>query len=237
MVVTARAPVEIAARQLSIEMSAPEPLIFPRGVRYPRLDEIPGGAPSDAAARVAEAARTPVTTGFVRIERADARGYTAVVEANVHASSLWTVFVALVNELLPEAAAPIVGVIDEDAVLGDYTRRDAAVGVLAPYADILVHDGFLEFGCMFQRAGRTEEVFVPSAKFLRIWTNHPERAERVLLGHGIPHVPGLRLVDEFPLVREAQPYGGSETGWYPVVEELREKLHALPEPPPDVQAV
>ena len=212
----------------------PEPLIFPRGVRFPRLDEIPGGAPSDAAARVAEAHRNPITTGFVRIDRPNARGYTAVVEANVHASNLWTVFVDLVNELLPDAAAPIVGMIDEDPELGDCTRRDAALSVLAPYADHLVHDGFLEFGCMFQRAGRTEEVFVPSAKFLRVWTNQPERAEQVLVRHGIPHVPGLRFIDEFPLIREPLPYGGSDSGSYDVAEELRERLHALPEPPADV---
>ena len=215
----------------------PEPLILPRGVRYPRLDEIPGGAPSDAAARVAEAQRTPITTGFVRIDRPDAQGYSSVVEANVHASNLWTIFVDLVNTLLPEAAAPIVGVIDEDPELGQYTRRQAALDVLAPYAEFLVHDGFLEFGCMFQRAGHTEEVFVPSAKFLRIWTNHPDRAEGVLTRHGIPNLPGLRFIDEFPLVREAQPYGDTDSGWYPVIEELREKFRALPEPPADVRAV
>jgi hypothetical protein len=186
---------------------------------------------------VAEAQLTPITTGFVRIDRPDAREYSAVVEANVHATSLWQVFVDLVNELLPDSAAPIVGIIDEDPVLGDYTRRDAALGALAPYADMLVHDGFLEFGCMFQRDGRTEEVFVPSAKFLRVWTSHPERAAQVLERHGIPHVPGLRFVDEYPLVREAQPYGGPGVGWYAVLEELRVKLHALPEAPADARAI
>src|SRR5688572_16811171 len=105
----------------------PEALIFPRGVRYPRIDEIPGGAPSDAAARIREAQHTPITTGFVRIDRPDAQDYTAVVEANVHASNLWAVFADLVTELLPEAAAPIVGVIDDEPELGAYTRRDAAI--------------------------------------------------------------------------------------------------------------
>ncbi len=76
---------------------------------------------------------------------------------------------------------------------------------LAPYADSLVHDGFLEFGCICQRAGRTEEVVVPSAKCVRIWTARPERAIAVFERRGIPHVPDLRFVDEFPLVREAQP--------------------------------
>jgi hypothetical protein len=215
----------------------PEPLTFPRGVRYPRIDEIPGGSPSDAAARIAEAQRTPITTGFLRIDRPEAQGYSSVVEANVQPADLWRVFVDLVNALLPAAAAPIVGIIDEDPELGDYTARQAALDVLAPFKDMLVHDGFLEFGCMFQRAGRTEEVFVPSAKFLRIWTNHPERAERVLNRHGIPNVPQLRFIDEFPLVREAQPFGDTESGWFTVVEALRPRFHDLPEPPSDVEAV
>lgn len=215
----------------------PEPLVFPRGVRFPRIDEIPGGAPSDAAARIAEAERTTVTTGYVRIDRADAPGYTTVLEANVHAPDLWSVFADLVEALLPLAAAPIVGVIDEDPILGDYTTREAALAVLAPYAEALVHDGFLEFGCIFQRSGRTEEVFVPSAKFVRIWTAHPERAIAVFERRGIPHVPHLRFVDEFPLVREAQPYGGTTSGWYSVADELREKLRELPEPPSDAQAI
>jgi hypothetical protein len=215
----------------------PEPLILPRGVRYPRIDEIPGGAPSNARARIEEAQRTLVTTGFVRVDQPATKGFTAVFEANVHAPRLWTVFTALVNALLPEAAAALVGVIREDPVLGDYTRRDAALAVLAPYADILVHDGFLEFGCMFQRSGRTEEVFVPSAKYIRIWTNKPDQAEAVLREHGIVHVPNLRFIDEFPLVREAQPFDGHESGWYPVVEALRSRLRALPDPPADVRAV
>ena len=188
------------------------------------------GAPSDAAARVAEAHRTQVTTGYVRITRPEAVGYTHVVEANVHATELWTVFAALTEALLPSVAAPIVGVIDEDPILGQYTTKAAALASLAPYADSLAHDGFLEFGCMFQRAGRTEEVFVPSAKFLRIWTNQPDVAATVLEGHGIPEHPALRFIDEFPLVREAQEFQGRQSGWYAVIEELRRSFASLPEP-------
>ena len=74
----------------------PEPLIFPRGVRYPRTDEIPGGAPDNAADRVADSAWTPVTTGYARIDLDGTKGYNAVLEANVHAPDLWRVFTALV---------------------------------------------------------------------------------------------------------------------------------------------
>ena len=204
-----------------------EPLEFPRGVRYPTLDEIPGGAPSDAAARIVDAHITPVTTGYVRIDHQDAVGYSAVVEANVQPSDLWTVFQSLVRALLPDVAAPIVGAIDEEPLLGVYTSRDEALAALAPFADVLVHDGFLEFGCMFQLRGVTEEIFVPSAKFIRIWTNTPERAEAVLEAAGIPNVHDLRFIDEFPLVREAQPFADQTAGWFAVLEELRANFAEL----------
>jgi hypothetical protein len=214
-----------------------EPLEFPRGVRYPTVDEIPGGAPSDAAARLVDAQITLVTTGYVRLDREDVAGYSAVVEANVQPANLWHVFQSLVVALLPDVAAPIVGAIDEEPLLGAYTSRDAALAVLAPYADALVHDGFLEFGCMFQLRGVTEEVFVPSAKFIRIWTNTPARAEAALEAAGIPSVHNLRFIDEFPLVREAQPFAGQTSGWFAVLDELRIAFLALPPAESDERSV
>jgi hypothetical protein len=209
----------------------PEPLIFPRGVRFVRPGEIPNGAPADAEERVAAAQDVVLTTGFVRRELSDtSRGYLAIFEANVHAPQLWQTFAGLVAALLPSVAAPIVGVAREEPELGDYTTRDAALGVLEPYADWLVNDGFLEFGCIFQEAGRTEEVFIPAPKFVRVWTNRPEVAERTLIQFGIPTVPNLLFADHFPLVRNTLPNERGEASWHAVMEALRPQLHALPEP-------
>ena len=215
-------------------MPQPEHLIFPRGVRFPRSDELPAGSPGDAEERLAEVAANPLTTGYV-VKAITGQGYTAVIEANVHAPKLWSVFSALVSALLPTAAAPIVGVGGEEPILGPYTTRDAAVAVLEPYRDSLTNDGFLEFGCIFQRGGKTEEVFVRAAKYLRVWTNTPERAIKTLEDHGIPLQPGLRFIDEYPRVSEALPYGGETSGWYPVCEELRTKFAELPARPESPQ--
>ena len=208
----------------------PEPLILPRGVRLVRPDEIPDGAPGDWAPHVEEAHRTSITTGYTRRD-VTGEEFVAVIEANVHAPDLWRVFAALVDALLPAAAAPIAGMKDEDPILGDYTTRQAALRVLEHYQDPLVHDGFLEFGCIYQRGGLTEEVFVMAPKFMRIWTNRPERAQEVLEAHGIVQVRALRFVDEFPHVSEAQPYKGESSGWAVVLEELGIELFILPPPP------
>lgn len=212
------------------------PLIFPRGIRFPRLDEVPDGAPSDSDALMAAALIAKITPGYRLHPVAPGRSFSGYIEANVHAPQLWDVFVALCRALLPAGAAPLVGQIDEDTILGDYTTREAAIGVLAPYADALVNDGFLEFGCMFQRTGHTEEIFVPSAKYLRIWTNQPKIATRTLRAHGIQHVPDVKFIDEFPLLREVQPYRSQHVGFEAVLEELAPKLHQLPPRPELVES-
>ena len=38
--------------------------------------------------------------------------------------------------------------------------KAAALAVLRAHAQSLQHDGFIEFGLMFQQGGKTEEVFV-----------------------------------------------------------------------------
>ncbi len=203
-----------------------EPLEFPRGVRFPRADEIP--APRDEAlARIASAR---ITTGYVQ-KSVEKVGYSNVFEANVHASKVWDVFRALVEAIVPEAAAPIVGLKEDEPVLGPYTTRAAALGVLEPYREPLQHDGLLEFGVIFQLKGRTEEVFVHPAKWLQIWTNKPHRTIEVLEAHGIPSVPALQFIDEYPRVSETLPYEGHSTGWFPIVERLKAEFKSLPEPP------
>jgi hypothetical protein len=74
---------------------APERLVFPRGVRFPRPDEIPGGGPPDVLMPLAAA---HITTGYVAA-RPEHPGYTAYIEANVHADRVWQVVRALAAAL------------------------------------------------------------------------------------------------------------------------------------------
>jgi hypothetical protein len=204
-----------------------EPLEFPRGIRWPRPEEVPA-AHADAYGRIREAR---ITTGFVR-KATGLGGYTDIIEANVHASRLFAVFRDVGEAIIPSAAAPIVGFKGEDPLLGPYTTRDAALAVLEPYAEPLQHDGFLEFGIIFQRGGRTEEVFIPNVKFLRIWTSRPDDVVSVLCRHGVPEMPDLQFIDEYPRVSQALPFEGHEAGWFPVLEALKERFQSLPDPPP-----
>jgi hypothetical protein len=171
-----------------------EPLQFPRGVRLLRDDEISAGH-AEIRRRAALAPR--ITTGYSISWRAEGP-FAAVLEANVHAPQLWKVFQALAEALMPTVAAPILGIKQEEAVKGPYTDRSEATAVFIPYVESLQHDGFLEFGITFQHRGRVEEIFVSSTKYLRIWTNQPDAARRVLHAQGIPEVPNLEFIDNYP---------------------------------------
>ena len=151
----------------------------------------------------------------------------------MHAPALWAVFDDLVQALLPPVCAPIIGVDGEDPLLGPYTHRDRALGALEPHREALQHDGFLEFGVIFQHRGRTEEVFVRAAKYLQIWTAEPDLAAAVFRQHGIPPAAALEFVDELPHTSESlrQPDGTAD--WPRVMAEVRATFDTLPCVAPD----
>ena len=201
----------------------PEPLELPRGVALLRDDEMPSGSEEERLRLTAAC----ITTGFT-VTPHTAGSYCAYIEANVHASMLGKVFRALAEGLMPEIAAPLVGIKDEEPVLGPYTDRVEAIAVFLPYTEALQHDGFLEFGIMFQYQGRTEEIFVRSTKYLKIWTNEPAIALSILRSHGVPEVPDLQFIDNFPRCSSTLPFDGQNTGWSAVLGRLKLDFEDLP---------
>jgi hypothetical protein len=205
-----------------------EPLIFPDGVRFPRADEFPAGYEQEQQ----RIARANITTGFVlKDHRTEA--FQAYFEANVHAPRLWATFRDVALAILPGVAAPIIGIKEDEPVFGPYTDRDAALAVFEPYVHLLQHDGFLEFGVIFQHRGRTEEVFVRSSKYLQVWTNQPDVVRTVFHRHGLPEVPGLEFIDEFPMVSESLLTEVGNARWPEAYDPLQAAFARLPtrEPP------
>ena len=207
-------------------MSPPvsEPLSFPRGVRFPRPDEIPASREVEVTRKLAG---VDIRTGYL-VKPGKRGAFAVLIEANVHAHDVWRVVRALAEALLPQVAAPLIGIKGEKTVLGPYTDRDAALAVFDPYVEDLQHDGFLEFGIMFQTNGRTEEVFVRSAKYLQIWTNQTQTARATLEAHGVPHSTELQFIDEFPSVRERLTGEDGTGGWPTVLEGLKAAFELLP---------
>jgi hypothetical protein len=184
----------------------PEPLIFPPSIRFAAPDELPGTL-ADREEALALLATAAVSTGFVTHVGGDHHA-AVFAEVNVHGPDVWSAFARLVKTLLPERAAAIVGVIDEEPYLGHYTDRDALLAVLSEFAEPLATDCFVEFGAMWQTTTQTEEVFVRAAKYIQVWTNNPEGLRATLLTLGVPEVERLSFIDEFPRTTSATQHPG-----------------------------
>ena len=175
-----------------------ERLELPRGVRFPRNDEVPADQWGEVTAKVA-AAR--LTTGYVATASDDAR-FSTYFEVNTHARHVWDLFVTLAKANLPDVSAACIGLKDDEPVFGPYAKTDRSLAVFNDYSDQLAHDGFLQFGVLLEADGRTEEILVSPAKYLKIWTSRPDVIRSVLHTHALEEAPDLRFIDEYPNVTE-----------------------------------
>jgi hypothetical protein len=187
---------ELGYTYLSIK-NTPERLRFPRGVRLARREDIPK-CTDEILRAIADA---DIRTGFLAKSTSDT-GYSTYLEANVHAENVWKVFESLVMRLLPSFAAPLIAHKDDDPTFGPCTQTSAALSTFLPYVESLQHDGFIEFGMIYRRAGITEEVLVASTKHFKIWTNHGDAAQASLVELGLGKVDTLSFIDEYPRVTE-----------------------------------
>jgi hypothetical protein len=83
-----------------------EALRFPRGVRLAAEADFPKG--EDRLEKLTRISSADITTGF-GLTTSAGPGFSAYIEANVHADEVWSVFETLVSRLLPDVAAPLVG--------------------------------------------------------------------------------------------------------------------------------
>lgn len=177
---------------------------------------------------LARVAAANIMTGYISRNDDSGDTFKCYFEANVHAPRVFEVFRDLATSLLPDIAAPIIGLKDEDPIFGPYTKRDDALKVFEPYIDNLQNDGFLEFGLIFAFQGKTEEIYVKSSKYFQIWTNQPEVAALVLERNNIPSAHTLEFIDEYPIVSISLGAGGN-AGWPVVMDAIKDSFEILHE--------
>lgn len=206
-------------------LTDPEPLILPRGVRFPYPHEMP----AEAEAEQARNHHPQITTGY-RLLPNTGGAYAAYIEANAHAINLFALFHDLALTLMPRAAAPIIAIKEGESYTGPYTIRAAALRVFELHTQALQHDGFLAFGLISQREGVIEQIFVPPSKHLQIWTNQPALARAALARHHIPEVQNLQLMGQYPFVSESIQTPEGNPTWPLVLQQVRAGFTTLPAP-------
>ena len=193
------------------------------GIRPPRADEYPAGTDAAKVDALREAAN--IRPGYRLRAEADER---FVAEVNVDVDRLWSVFEALAF-VVPEPISGILGFKDDDPMFSEYADKASVLAALYSARDELSHDGFLAFGVIHQTADANEEVFVTSAKYLRVWGADVERFRAIMQRHDLERVDDLAFIDEFPIVSESLRVvrGGEARHHDEVIADVRERFDAL----------
>lgn len=193
------------------------------GIRPPRADEYPAG--TDAAKVDALRDGANIRPGY-RL-RAEGEGR-YVAEVNVDVDRLWALFEALAF-VVPEPISGILGFKDDEPMFSEYADKASVLAALYSARDELCHDGFLAFGVIHQTATENEEVFVTSAKYLRVWGADVERFRAIMQRHELEPAPDLAFIDEFPIVSESlRVVRGEPTRHHDeVIADVRERFDGL----------
>lgn len=193
------------------------------GIRPPRLDEYPAGSDPAKIDALRDAAK--IEPGYrLRSES----GERFMAEVNVDVDRLWETFEALAF-VLPEPVSGILGFKDDEPMFSEYGEKAPVLAALHAVREELCHDGFLAFGVIHQTDLESEEVFVTSAKYLRVWGGDVARFRAIMQRLGLSPVEDLAFIDEFPIVSESLRIVRGEAARHhdEVMTEVRSRFDAL----------
>jgi hypothetical protein len=177
-----------------------KPLQLPPTIRTPGLDEVPRSP--EIIQRIEERASANIVQGYtIQPNPSDAFPYRFYAEVNIDNDNLWQLVKALAIQL-PDEVSFIYGDYEHPS-FSKYMDKYKLFNFIEPYKTELTQDGFLEFGIIYQDKIYMEEIFVKGAKFIQYWGMDEQRFRKTLKDFQIDQVPGMKFIDEYPLVTEA----------------------------------
>ena len=196
-----------------------KPLVLPKGISLSPLQD------ADSRFEVSESnpLEEQFRTGYI-VHETDDELFDYFIEMNVDANKVWGLFYELVQAILPEEFATLIGQIGESNLfLTEYADKDEVLEALSNYSYELANDGSLQFGAVYQDEDLLEEVLVTPSKSFRIWTNQLETLQAVVEPLGIAQVEELYLVEEYALV-SAVPLGEGVSSSGDIVTRITERF-------------
>jgi hypothetical protein len=174
----------------------PKVFVFPDGIRLAQREELPGPAPSRAAAW-ARIQAANIETGFTIVKSTDPR-FSFYAEVNVNAPMIWIVFRDLCKALLGSRASLLMSEIDDDPAPLGSAGTVQILTMLETHSYQLAHDGNIQFGLVREDTNALTEVFVTPTKHFQIWFDDEKRLRGVLKVHDVPEIEKLEFIDQYP---------------------------------------
>ncbi|PJZ58001.1 hypothetical protein [Leptospira barantonii] len=176
-------------------------LILPIGIRPPHPTEYPKGYDIELINTNRE--RAKIVPGYKICNPTEQEKFSAYIEVNVNADELWSVFLGLVEIIIPDDSYGIIGFKDEEYNLSPYTSKKHLLNLFLQYRFELLNDGFLAFGIAHNDEYSLNEVLVESFKYIKIWTTEESRVRELLHYFSLEVHDDLQFIDEFPVISES----------------------------------
>lgn len=141
--------------------------------------------------------------------------YQALV--NCHNSRFWTVL----SKLFSVITGPVLFTIGEygklGSAMGEFSVAQLSL-TLSKYSEQLANDTEIEM--LFDSAEQPIQLFVSDCKYFELYGSDEVEPRQSMLDCGIPEIPRLATIDEFPRVMTGQPLETSRSA----IEAIRTEL-------------
>lgn len=141
--------------------------------------------------------------------------YQALV--NCHNSRFWTVL----SKLFSVITGPVLFTIGEygklGSAMGEFSVAQLSL-TLSKYSEQLANDTEIEM--LFDSAEQPIQLFVSDCKYFELYGSDEVELRQSMLDCGIPEIPRLATIDEFPRVMTGQPLETSRSA----IEAIRTEL-------------
>ena len=174
-------------------------LELPPTSRTAHADELPQQPEYESAIQASRTAN--IVESYTIQKSINETSYNYYSEVNIDNSRLWDFFKAWLLSFTQEVSL-IFCYKDADPNFGKYVDKMDLLNTIEPYAMELCQDGFIEFGIIYNDDDYLKEVYVSSAKYLKIWGKNVNEFEKLLNDFSIYPIENLNFIDEFPMVTE-----------------------------------
>jgi hypothetical protein len=198
-------------------------LEIPRTIREPRRDEMPSNSPALHQLELKKSAKIVEGYKLLYKEAVDSLPFKFYAEVNVNNSRLWSLLLALLNEL-PDEVALIFGFYDNEPNYGKYGNKNELIHELENYTREIAEDCHLEIGMIFHTDNELIEIFIAEAKYIKFWGINEPSFRKLMIDFGLHEIADIEFIDEYPkVVFPLKSIDKTVFDSYEVIQRLKEK--------------
>ncbi|OJJ14431.1 hypothetical protein BKI52_42365 [marine bacterium AO1-C] len=171
-------------------------VLFPPTLRIPYKDELPKDITILNRWKASKQANIVAGYQLTPVPINEDSNFKFYAQINVNNQQLWTLFIALANEL-PEDVTLVFGIQDNELQYRDFSSKTALLKSLIFYQKELTQDPYFQWGLLYQSNEGLTEVFITPFKYLQFWGNDQSVFQSIMKQHGLEEIPNIDFIDAY----------------------------------------